>query len=313
MTWVATAIIGGSLISAGSAAYGSRQAGNAAQRGADRATAESGRQFDLIRSDTAPLRGVQGSALDTLARLYGWAPPSQAAGLERSQAPMLVGDTELPAGTTTKSVGNGWYEVSYNGQRIGTLRPGGANGQFINDTGADIPALMEQQRQANQAQTAAAGGAPDMGAFFESPDYQFNLGEGQKAIDRSLAARGRTLSGAGVREGVRYASGMASGEYNNFVNRLLTTAGLGTTGVTTSANAGMTHAGNVGAAQIGAANTRASGYMTTAAGVNNAVQGGTSNLLLSRYLNQPSVATPPYAGGGADPYGFYRGGSVRLG
>jgi hypothetical protein len=284
----AAAIVAGSLVTGAASYLGGKKAGQAAQRGADRATAESSRQFDLIRSDTAPLRSTQGSALDQLARLYGWAQPTQAAALERQQAPMMVGDTELPAGTTTKSVGNGWYDVSFNGQRIGYLRPGGANGKFVNDTGADIPALFEQQRQANQAQTAATGtGAPDMSAFIESPDYQFNLAEGQKAIDRSLAARGRGISGAGIKEGERYASGLASQQYGSFVDRLLAAAGLGTTGVTTSAQAGLTTAGQVGAAQQNAGNTRASAYMSTAEGLNNAVQGGISNYLLMNYLKKP--------------------------
>lgn len=118
-------------------------------------------------------------------------------------------------------------------------------------------------------------GKPDMSAFFESPDYQFNLGEGQKAIDRSLVARGRGLSGAGVKEGVRYASGAASNEYGNFVSRLMTQAGLGETGVNTSANAGLTTSSNIGNALQNQGNARASGY----AGKNEAVQGTLGNLL----------------------------------
>lgn len=287
----AAAIVAGSLVTGYLADRGSKRAAGAAQQGANAATAESRRQFDTIRSDTAGLRSTQNSALDQIARLYGWAPPSQAAALEQQQAPMLVGDTELPAGTTTKSVGNGWSEVLYNGQRIGTLQPGGKNGRFVNDTGTDINALFEQQRQANQAQPAATGtGHPDMSAFIESPDYQFNLQQGQQAIDRSLASRGRSLSGAGVKEGERYASGLASQQYGSFVDRLLTAAGLGTTGVTTSANAGLTSAGQIGAAQQNAGNTRASAYLTGAEGVNNAVQGGISGYLLSQYLKKPPLA-----------------------
>lgn len=291
MTWVATAIIGGAIISGGAAAYGSRQAGNAAQRGADAATGESARQFDLIRSDTAPLRSVQGGALDTLASLYGWAPPSQAAARERQAAPAIHGGMELPSGTTAVNRGGGRYDVIYNGQVIGQLTPGGPSGRFTPAPGVDIEALKNAQRGQTLAQAPAAG-SPDMGAFFESPDYQFNLAEGQKAIDRSLAAQGRALSGAGVREGVRYASGMASNEYNNFTNRLLQIAGLGSAGVTTSANAGLQTAANIGNAQQNAANTRASGYLTAASGVNNAVQGGISNMLLYQYLNRPVTPAP---------------------
>lgn len=123
----------------------------------------------------------------------------------------------------------------------------------------------------------------DRSVFTESPSYQFNLAEGQKAIDRSLAARGRALSGAGVREGVRYASGMASNEDSKFVDQLLAAAGLGTTGASAVGQVGQNTAANVGNAAMVGANARSSGY----GAINNAVQGGVSNLLLQRYLGRP--------------------------
>lgn len=300
MSWVAVAVVGGSVIGAGASIVGSRGAAKEASRGANAATAESARQFDLIRSDTAPQRQIGVSAMDQLSRLYGFAPASGAAAMERAQQPVLVGDTELPPGTTTKHAGGGFYEVFFNGERKGFLKPGGPNGQFINDTGWDVNAGFEQAAQAQRAQGQPGAGTtpagPDMGAFIESPDYQFNVSETQKAVDRSAAARTGVLSGRAVKEGQRYASGLASGEFNNFTQRLLQIAGLGSAGVTTSANAGMTSAGQIGAAQINAGNTRASAYMTGAQGVNNSVQGGVSNLLLMRYLNQTPVQPAP--GGG---------------
>jgi len=286
MSWVAVAIVGGSVISAGAGYASSRQAGRAAQSGADAATAEQARQYDITRADYAPYRVAGQGALGQLARLYGL--PFATSEQWQAQQPQLVGDTELPAGTTTRHVGDGWYEVHYNGQRIGTLRPGGRNGQFINDTGADIPALMRQSQQQTQASTTPAG--PDMSVFFESPDYQFNLAEGQKAIDRSLAARGRTLSGAGVREGVRYASGMASNEFGNFYNRLANIAGLGQSATGSTAAAGANAANNISQNHMFAGQARANGYMQTGQAVNNAVQGGIQNYMLYRYLNPQ---TPP--------------------
>lgn len=51
----------------------------------------------------------------------------------------LIGDTYLPSDVSTVDVGNGWYEVHHGGGRVGTLRPGGENGRFINDTNWQIP------------------------------------------------------------------------------------------------------------------------------------------------------------------------------
>lgn len=304
------AVVGG-VIAGGAAYAGSQSASRATQRGANAATAEQARQYDQTRADYAPYRVTGEGALGQLARLYGL--PFATSQQWQAQQPQLVGDTELPAGTTTKSVGNGYYEVWYGDQRIGTLKPGGANGQFVNDTGADIPALMRQNQQQTQSANTPAG--PDLSVFFESPDYQFNLAEGQKAIDRSLAARGRTLSGAGVREGVRYASGMASNEMGNFYNRLANIAGLGQTATGSTAAAGANAANNISQNHLFAGQSRANGYMNTAQGINNAVQGTIQNVMLARYLGGTSggLSTPPYAGAGTDPYGYYGGGGVRLG
>jgi hypothetical protein len=141
------------------------------------------------------------------------------------------------------------------------------------------------------AAPAAAAGAPaqgpagpDMSVFFQSPDYQFNLQEGQQGIDRSAAARGGLLSGAAVKAGTRFASGLASREYSSFVDRLMQQAGLGTTGIGASAAAGANAASNIGNAYMNAGNTRANAYMQQGQNVNNQLQGTASNLLLMKYL-----------------------------
>jgi hypothetical protein len=284
--------IAGGIIAGGAAYAGSERASGAAQRGADAATREQARQYDQTRADLRPGRELYQGATAMLGRLYGI--PIQNDAQARGSAPMLVGDTELPAGTTFKDLGKGWYEVHYGGQRIGTLRPGGENGRFLNDAGVDISALFAEQ---GNRQAAAAPTGPDMSVFFESPDYQFNLAEGQKAIDRSLAARGRSLSGAGVKEGIRYASGMASTEYGNFYNRLANLAGLGQSATQATAAAGANAANNISQNHLFAGQSRANGYMTAAAGINNAAQGSMQNYLLARYLQQPGSGGVGYSGG----------------
>lgn len=63
--------------------------------------------------------------------------------------------------------------------------------------------------------------AADIQAKLEAnPAYQFNLSQGLKAIDRSAAAKGNLLSGNTLAAAGQYASGLASNEYNNQVNRL---------------------------------------------------------------------------------------------
>lgn len=136
----------------------------------------------------------------------------------------------------------------------------------------------------------------DMSSFYTSPDYQFNVEQGQKGIDRSLAARGGALSGAGVREGIRYSSGLASREYGGYVDRLMQQAGLGNTGIGASAAAGTNAANNISSAYMAGGAARGSAYIQTGEGINNAIQGGISNYMLSNYLsgggNQLQYQTP---------------------
>lgn len=56
----------------------------------------------------------------------------------------------------------------------------------------------------------------------QDPGYAFRVAEGQKAIDRSTAARGGTQSGAALKAAARYGQDMGSQEYANAFNRYQT-------------------------------------------------------------------------------------------
>jgi hypothetical protein len=270
MSWGFVAV--GVATAVGSAYQANRAgaAGRASQRGADAATAEGARQYDQTRADLAGYRVTGGGALNRLGELFGL--PTTTPEEWQSQQPQLVGDTELPAGTTTNSVGNGWYEVNYDGRRIGTLRPGGANGQFISDAGADIPALMRQSQQ--QAQAGRQSGAPDMSAFFQSPGYQFRRQEGTRGLERSAAARGGAFSGNALRALAEFNSGLASDEFGNYVNQLGTIAGIGQSSTNQTAAYGADQAANAGRNALAAGEARASGII----GQSNAIGQGVSDL-----------------------------------
>lgn len=296
--------IAGAVLTIGAGAYGAREAGKAAdaQVGATRdATSESARQFDITNANLASGRSLYEGANSLLGQLYGI--PIQSSQQFQNVQPQLVGDTELPAGTTTKDVGNGWYEVHYNGQRIGTLRPGGANGRFINDTGADIPGLLRQAQQQGAAQLGGGtAGQPNMSSFFTSPDYNFRRNEGTRDIQQSFAARGGGQSGNALRALAEFNSNLASGEFGNYFNRLTTLAGLGSAATNQTAAYGANAASQAGRNALIAGDARASGV----ADRTNAVLGGAQNLAgLWGYLgNRPR----PVGGGGADWQNFYFGG-----
>jgi hypothetical protein len=58
--------------------------------------------------------------------------------------------------------------------------------------------------------------------FVQDPGYEFRLAEGQKAIERSAAARGGLQSGAALKAAARYGQDMGSQEYANAFNRYQT-------------------------------------------------------------------------------------------
>lgn len=126
--------------------------------------------------------------------------------------------------------------------------------------------IAEQQREFDQQQqnlapwlktgTAALGqlsameglgGKPaDYSAFYNSPDYQFALQQGQQALDRSAAARGSLYSGGHEADTMQFGQGLASQQFGNYWNRLAGLAQIGQTTGTQLGNSGMQMAGNIG-------------------------------------------------------------------
>ena len=85
-------------------------------------------------------------------------------------------------------------------------------------------ARQEPFRQAGLTATnqLAALYSPETGAFFRAPTmnellmdpgFSFRLSEGEKALARQQAARGRYLSGGAIKAGQEYAQGLASQEF----------------------------------------------------------------------------------------------------
>lgn len=131
--------------------------------------------------------------------------------------------------------------------------------------------LTPEQIAMLQGRGTAPGGAPgtdggvttpsgpDMSVFFASPDYEFRRGEGTRGIENSFSARGGAKSGNALRALAEFNSGLASGEYGDFVNRLLTMSGRGQTSATNTGNAALQTGSNVGNALVNMGNARASG------------------------------------------------------
>lgn len=132
-----------------------------------------------------------------------------------------------------------------------------------------------------------------------NPAYQFQLQQGQRALDSSNAARGMGYSGAQIKGALQYGQGLASqeydkqynratGEFGDYYNRLSGLAQGGQQATSALSNAGNQYAtgasntlGSLGGYlqnNLGqAANARASGYVGGANAINSGIQSMTNN------------------------------------
>lgn len=134
-------------------------------------------------------------------------------------------------------------------------------------------------------------GKADFSSFTTSPDYTFNQQQGQDAINRSAAAKGGLLSGAAVKAGQTFASGLASNQFNSYVGNLegLAGAGQAATNATTAAGTNMANANSN--ALLSAGNARASAYNDMGQTIGNTGNSLASNYTLYKYLNPATSGT----------------------
>lgn len=122
-------------------------------------------------------------------------------------------------------------------------------------------AQQEQQKPWLQAGTGAvnrlAAGLAQGGEFAtpftqtnwqQDPGYAFRLSEGQKALERSAAARAGLQSGSALKAAARYGQDMGSQEYQNAFNRYYTERQQMLSPLQSLAGVGQTAAGSLGAA-----------------------------------------------------------------
>lgn len=128
-----------------------------------------------------------------------------------------------------------------------------------------------------------------------TPGYQFNLTQGEKAVQNSASARGLGVSGAAQKGAANYATGLADSTYQNQYsnevtnqtnqfNRLLA---LASGGQNAAANLGgyATQTGSsIGSNIIGGANANAAATVASANAIGNAANSIPNSLITSTLL-----------------------------
>ena len=135
---------------------------------------------------------------------------------------------------------------------------------------AGLAPLQAQQALLGLQGQPAADAA--MAQFQQSPGYQFQMDEGQRAVESSAAAQGLLRSGATLKALQERGQGLANQDFGNYYNRLMDLSRLGQN----SAAGGAATAGQAANAALGGANAQSSIYGDVAKNL-----GGTANTLLN--------------------------------
>jgi hypothetical protein len=149
----------------------------------------------------------------------------------------------------------------------------------------------------------------DMNDFQASPAYQFNLSEGQKAIDKGAAARGRYYAPATLQDIGKYSQGLASNEFQNAFNnyntgktniwnRLNSLSGQGQNAAAQTGAFGSNAGNQMAANTIGAGNAAAAGQIGGANALAGAANSYANNQLFSSYLQNQQRSSVPEAAPG---------------
>jgi hypothetical protein len=247
-------------VTAGASIYSSSQANKAAkkaaktqQQGADAAIALDREQFTQGRQDQMPWLVTGSSALSRLAQTYGldyqdFNPNPVAAAQPTTTAAAQTAQGHGP-------FGNGAIGNALNGET-----------NLPTNTPAPVDPMAAAAAPASGYHQGTGQG--DLSAFFTSPDYQFRMQEGLAGVTGQAAALGGLDSGATRKALIGYAGNQASGEFNNYANRLAALAGVGQTTATNMAGQGAAYANSVGNIYQNNADNQASSYL--AQGRNNA-------------------------------------------
>jgi hypothetical protein len=300
------------LGSAALGAQGSKAAGKAQTQGLTAGLNLSAAQFEQARADVAPWKEVGQAALLQLGQALGIegyrtqeeikanaflkTKPTGPAGIEgmptTAMEKLTRASPSAKALSGTKLEALGGFGAVSQGQakrkraKIEAAQTAAAQAKYEADlatwqTEADrLKALSEQSLVGYEA------GAAQKAQLQASPDYQFRLAEGEKALARSTAATTGVLQPGAAKELLKYGQDYASQEWGNYINRLAATAGLGQAAAGQQAGFAQNQ-GVIGAniqGQIGSA--KAGAIENTYGSLNQALQGTASNVATQSQYNQ---------------------------
>ena len=297
--WVAGAAVGGALIGA----YSSNKASSAQENSANAAIAAQ-KESEKTQTDlNKPFRDNGLTAQNRLMYLLGLSPQPGMQTKDQIRQSLLSQFTTPGAGSIGRYTGrrdaNGFPLEEVMSHAPGTVNEAGLQAAI------DKQFAAQNQGNSDYGSLTRNFGQSD---FNTDPGYQFRLEQGQKAMERSQAARGGLLSGGAIKAASDYNQGMASQEYGNAFNRFQTNRANILNPLQSLSGAGQTASGVMGQAAMQggqdrgnyltqAGNANSAGYIGQGNAINNALGQGVNayqNYQLMNKLNMPA-----YGAGGA--------------
>ena len=253
------ASIGGGLL----AASGAKSAANTQAQAARDAQAAQERMFERQVALQEPFRQGGLTAQNRLFTLLGLDPNA--------------GRVAAPSGGGMQT-----YNTPYGNIAVPGMQGGGMGGMG----GVGAPATNAQGIVVDPNSPDFGKYARDFGMqdYQADPGYAFRLSEGQKAIERSAAARGGLQSGSALKAAARFGQDLGSQEYQNAFNRyqvnranqlnpLQSLMGAGQSAANTLTSAAGQQGQNQASNIYNAGQARASGYVGSANALSGALQG----------------------------------------
>jgi len=342
-------LVGGLMSSSASKDAASEQSDAANQASADQLTAtrESNamlqRQYDQSRADQAPWRSAGTGALSKLSGLLGVdtsANPGAAGQLEslrkQYQDSLTTYNNLLNSSGVAQQVAAQPFVQRFPDEDVRNLldsrdrqamqSSGGGDMSAINAAKAYSDSLKAQMDSLQGQSDTMAPRGPDFGEFnrkfgladFQAdPGYEFTRQQGELALDRGNAAKGRFASGAALKDLLSFNTGLANQTYNDSFNRyqtdmgnrfgrLSSLAGIGQAATNQVGQMGQSTANNIasntmaGAAASSNALTsgaaaRASGYVGSSNALSGGLNGASGGYLMSNLLGNSSGLSDPYS------------------
>lgn len=198
--------------------------------------------------------------------------------------------------------GTGGGSTIFGGRSLTNLLSGAQSYSTAEETEDD---MIEQQRKAaaaldpyrkaglsaQQSLSASLAKGFDPSKISDDPGYQFNLEQGNKALDRSSAARGSFYSGRALKDAQDFGQDLANNYVDDYYNRWANTnsqrAGVANTGLQAAGGLGNIY-GNIGDIKANSSVAR-SNILTS--GLSNILGGSGARQIIGRRID----GTPIYA------------------